>query len=185
VADARKAKAAAALTKRGKAKMSTAKRASARSHVLFAEAYMANGQNATQAALKAGYSLSRPDAAGQRLLLRADVQALIAERAKRVSDLAEMNTASWAKQLRAVAFSDVGDLFGADGKLLSVAALPPHVRHAIASIKVNETREGRIVEYKFWNKNQALETVARHLGLFERDNAQLRPDVRVNVVLVG
>ena len=41
------------------------------------------------------------------------------------------------------------------------------------------------MEYRFWDKVGALTVMARHLGLFERDNAQQRSDIRVTVELVG
>ena len=88
--------------------------------------------------------------------------------------------------LRAVAFSNVGDLFDADGKLISVQHLPPHVQAAISSLKVRATPDDEtVVEARLWDKVGALTVMARHLGLFERDNTQQRPDIRVTIELVG
>jgi phage terminase small subunit len=169
-------------TKSGKPNVSTSQASAAKLRKLFAEAYLSNGHNATAAAVTAGYSATRPDEAGRRLLLRPDVQAIIAERAKAVSDLTEMTTETWARELRAIAFSTIGDLFGPDGKLRPLRDLPAHTLAAISSIKVHPSGA---VEYKLWNKNQALETVARHLGLFSRDNEQLQSNIRVEVILMG
>jgi hypothetical protein len=88
--------------------------------------------------------------------------------------------------LRAVAFSNVGDLFDADGKLIPVQHLPPHVQAAISSLKVRATPDDEtVVEARLWDKVGALTVMARHLGLFERDNTQQRPDIRVTIELVG
>jgi hypothetical protein len=38
-----------------------------------------------------------------------------------------------------------------------------------------------VIEYKFWDKLGALQAMARHLRLFEHDNAQQRPNVLVKV----
>jgi hypothetical protein len=42
-----------------------------------------------------------------------------------------------------------------------------------------------VIEYKFWDKNVALQTMARHLGLFEKDNRQIAENIRVRIELVG
>jgi hypothetical protein len=111
------------------------------------------------------------------------VQRLLAERATQVAEVAQMNTANWAEEVCAIAFSDVGDLLELDGSLRSLASLPRHVRAAISSVKV--TPDGKVIEYKFWDKLGALNTIARHLGLFEKDNAQARPNILVKIELVG
>jgi hypothetical protein len=42
-----------------------------------------------------------------------------------------------------------------------------------------------IVEYRFWDKCTALQTMARHLGLFERDSVETKQDIHVRVELIG
>ena len=149
---------------------------------LFVEAYLSNGHNGAEAAKAAGYASKHAKREAVRLLALPTVRQLVNARARQITELAEMGTEAWARELRAIAFSKIGDLLGPDGTPLPIALLPPHVQAAIASVKIGPLG---VVEYKLWNKTQALETIARHLGLFERDNSQLRPDVRVEVVLVG
>lgn len=52
----------------------------------FADEYIINGGNATQAAIKAGYSEKTAKSQGQRLLTNVDVSNLISERVKQASD---------------------------------------------------------------------------------------------------
>jgi phage terminase small subunit len=146
---------------------------------------MTNGQNATQAAAAAGFTGRQLANAGWKMLQKPEVKRLIATRARVVGELAEMTTENWAHDLRAIAYSRIGDLFRSDGRLVSVARLPAHVQAAVASVKVRTTAHDETVEYKFWNKPAALEIMARHRGLFEKDNAQQRSDIRVEVELVG
>lgn len=153
-------------------------------YAAFVEAYITNGQNASAAASAAGATGGRLGNAGYKLLQRPEVQQLLAARAEKVAELAELNTANWAAELRGVLFSRIGDLFGPDGNLLPVRQLPPHVQAAVASVKVRTSANDQTIEYKFWNKPAALEITARHLGMFERDNAQ-QSDIRVRVELVG
>jgi len=150
---------------------------------LFVEAYIANGNNASQAAIAAGTGGKQPRVEGWKLLKDPVVQDMLAARATRVAELAEMNTETWARELRAIAFSRLGDLLGPDGKLLPLRELPDHVQAAISSVKA--TPDGHALEYKFWSKSDALTTMARHLGLFERDNAQQKSDIRVVIVPMG
>ena len=89
----------------------------ARRRRLFVEAYLANGNNASQAAIAAGAGGKQPRAESWKLLKDPVVQRLLAARAKRVAELAEMSTQTWARDLRAIAFSTIGDLVGPDGKL--------------------------------------------------------------------
>lgn len=147
----------------------------------FAEAYLTNGHNATAAAVAAGCTGSNLGNAGWKLLQKPAVQLLLAARAEKVAELAELNTENWAAELRAVLFSRVGDLYGPDGELVPPALLPRHVQAAISG--VTATPAGA-TKYKFWDKCAALQIVARHLGLFERDNAQ-QSDIKVRVELVG
>ena len=168
-------------TKRVKAGASA--RATAERRRLFVEAYLTNGHNGAEAAKAAGYASKHAKREAVRLLALPAVRLLVSARAQKVAELAEMSTEAWAREVRAIAFSNIGDLVGPDGTLLPIGLLPAPVRAAIASVKV--TPNGQTIEYKFWNKNQALETIGKHLGLFERDNAHLRSDIRVNVVLVG
>ena len=158
--------------KRGKAGRSA--QAVAERQKTFVEAYLSNGHNAAQAAIAAGTGGKYQKPA---------VQALLAKRAKEIAELVEMNTQNGAEELRAIAFSDVGDLVDDRGKPIPMSELPPHVRAAISSVKV--TPDGKVIEYKFWDKPGALQTMARHLGLFEKDNARQQPPVLVKVELVG
>jgi phage terminase small subunit len=149
----------------------------------FAEAYLTNGQNATLAAEQAGYRGKRVTYAAWKLVRHPKVAAIIEARAREVSEAAAMSTENWARHLRAVAFADVGDLYGPDGKLLPIPELPAHVRAALTLVEMSD--DGTPARYKFHPKGPALETMAKHLGLFEKDNAQTRPNILVKIELVG
>ncbi len=157
--------------------------AMARRRHIFVEAYLSNGNNAAQAAIAAGTGGRQPRVEGWKLLKDPVVQDMLAARAKRIAELAEMSTEAWARELRALAFSSVGNLVGPDGKLLPVQHLPAPTLAAISSVKV--TPDGSVIEYKFWDKTAALESMARHLGLFEKNNRQVGENIRVRVELVG
>jgi len=151
-------------------------------HAAFVAAYLTNGSNATAAAAAAGCTAREMRKAGSKLLHQPEVQRLLAASAQKVAELAGMTTERWATELRRVTYSMPGNLFGADGELIPVHLLPPDVQASIASIKFGP--DGRTVLYKFWDKTVGLQIMARHMGLYERDNAQ-QSDIRVRVELVG
>jgi hypothetical protein len=147
---------------------------------------MTNGHNAAAAARAAGFTGSQVRGAGYRMLQHPAVQAILAGRARVVADLAGMTSAKWAEQLRSVTYSSVGDLFNDGGEPIAVTMLPPHVQAAISSIKVHRMSDGsERVEYKLWSKTAAMEIMARHLGLYEKDRGEQPRDIRVRVELVG
>jgi phage terminase small subunit len=155
---------------------------------LFAEAFLSNGHNAAQAAIAAGTGGKQPRAEGWKLLHNPEVRRIIAARAQKVAEVAEMTTETWAAQVRALVTSDIGALFDSEGNTIPVEQLPAHVRMSIASVKVtagSKTNPRPTIEYRLWDKIAALEIMARHLGLFEKDNSQQPNAVLVKVELVG
>ena len=73
------------------------------------------------------------------------------------------------EEVARLAHSDIAGIMTEDGKVKLPHELDPTTRAAVASFKIDEY--GRI-EYKFWDKNTALEKAMKHLGLYEKDNAQ-------------
>lgn len=94
---------------------------------------------------------------------------------------AGLDAAKLLEEVRRLAHSDIAGIMTADGKVKLPHELDPATRAAIASFKIDEY--GRI-EYKFWDKNAAVEKAMKHLGLYEKDNAQ-QPTVVTEIRLVG
>lgn len=152
---------------------------------LFVERYLVNGHNATDAAVHAGYSPKDARQRARRLMRTAAIKALLAARAEVAAEAAAMTTENWARELRSIAFADPADLLDDDGKVLALEKMPRHIRAALQSVKVKAVEKGATVtEIKFWSKTDALTTMARHLGLFEKDNAQTAPNLSLVVKLV-
>jgi hypothetical protein len=168
--------------------------------VLFVERWLINGHNGVDAAEFAGFIGSRKVLSTQasNLLKEPAVRAAIDARSRKVSEAAEMTTENWAREVRALAFFRVGELYDAEGCLIPIHLLPDHVQAAIASFEVitdvrdTETAAGattsrtiNTTRIRPAEKTGALGLMARHLGLFEKDNTQVRENVRVVVELVG
>ena len=76
-------------------------------------------------------------------------------------------------ELKTIGLSDVRELFDEEGRMVPIHKLPDHVGRAIASIEVVSKMvpgsDPVEIEYvhkiKLWPKTQALELLARHLGM--------------------
>jgi len=132
--------------------------------------------NATQAAIKAGYSPASARVTGCRLLTHAAVKALLATGGAKAAATAELSAARVLGEVAHLAHSDLLDAFNPeDGTLRALQSMPEGLRRAIASIEFTELFDGasgekfvsgRIVKLKLWDKPKALEMEGRHLKLF-------------------
>jgi phage terminase small subunit len=94
--------------------------------------------NASQAAVRAGYSAKTARAAGSRLLTFVDVQAAIEKRQAVPLEQANLSAMRVLEEYRRVAFSDVGDYFDDVGRLKPLHDMPTDARAALASVKTTK-----------------------------------------------
>lgn len=146
----------------------------------FVEEYLVD-LNATQAAIRAGYSPRTANEQGSRLLADASVQAAIQAGQRARSAATGVTAARVVEELARIAFLDVGALFDEGDRMRPISELPESVRRAIAGLEV--TREKRVTKtdpdnvetditddlrkVKLWDKPRALELLARHLGMLK------------------
>ena len=147
--------------------------------------------NATQAAIRAGYSKHTAKSVGHENLTKPyiaeAVQLAQAERAQRV----EVSQDVVLKELLKLALSDVRGLFDDNGRLLPVHMLPDNIAAAVSSVEVVTSRipgsDPVEVEHtskiKFWDKRGSLELLGRHLKLFT-DKVEF-PDKNGNPQMIG
>ena len=107
---------------------------------------------------------------------------MVARQAQAAAEKSELSVETWALNLKSIAFSTVGDLFAEDGARIDIDKLPAHTQRAISSVEIAPDGTTKI---KFWSKTAALETMAKHLGLFSLDNSQKKEDITVKVLMVG
>ena len=124
--------------------------------------------NATQAAIRAGYSSKAANREGARLLANVDIESAVqnAMAARATRTLVSQDLI--IRELARVAFSDIRDLFDDNGKMLPMSKWPTDSAACISSLK--DGVAGR--EIKMWDKMSALEKLMKHMGMFETDNAQ-------------
>lgn len=144
--------------------------------VRFVDEYLVDF-NATQAAIRAGYSPKTAAAAAARLLRNVNIQAEIARRQKDLQRRTEVTQERVVMELARVAFADATDYVGVETRIINrgevkvpielavhkeTAELSTDQRAAIASIKQGANG----VEIKLHDKIKALELLGRHIGMF-------------------
>lgn len=140
----------------------------------FCDEYLIDN-NATQAAIRAGYSERTAKSQGQRLLTNVDVAAYLEKRREACIERTQITQDRVLIELAKVAFADGTD-FATVGKrnrvtLTPTEDLPSEKRAAVASVK--KGAKGA-VEVKTYDKVKALELLGKHLGMW--DKASQPPD---------
>ncbi|EPM9931010.1 MULTISPECIES: terminase small subunit [Pseudomonas] len=139
---------------------------------LFVDEYLID-LNATQAAIRAGYSTRRAAEIGYQLLQRPEVaqaiQAAMAERSKRT----EVEADYVIRRLREIDEMDVLDILEDDGSFRSIRDWPRAWRQFLSGIEIAELFEGRgddrriagvLRKVKWPDKLRNLELLSRHVG---------------------
>ena len=160
----------------------------------FCEEYLVD-LNATQAALRAGYSAKCINFQGPKNLvkpcIRNEIQRLKAERSERTQVKADAVVLELAK----LAFSNIEDYLTVDEdgetKLKNFEGIKREVLAAVESIKISTTRNKddsrtyTTTQFKLCSKLNALEQLGKHLGIYEADNAQKALNLVDILAIVG
>lgn len=143
----------------------------------FADEYLVD-LNATQAYQRAGYRVSEAVAAvnALRLLQKPAVRTYVEARQEALRKATEITQERVLREYARLAFFDVRLLFSADGTPLPVTELDANTAACVAGLEVleqfegaGESREfvGYLKKYKLADKKGALDSLARHLGMFK------------------
>lgn len=135
--------------------------------------------NATQAAIRAGYSEDTATVIGCQNLIKLNIQTAIQKRQQELKESTQITQERILKEESCLAYSDLEGLFSNTGTLVSPKELPESLRRAISSVEVierwikgkdDEMEKEVKYKYRFWDKGRALERISRHLGMYEKDN---------------
>ena len=158
---------------------------------IFIKEYLVD-LNATQAAIRAGYSPKTARAQGQRLLTRDDVQSAIQAEMKKRERRTEITADRVLEEYAKIGFSEVTDFLSVETERVMVgtdpgtgepiseikqlvlmrdtAEIPPEKLAAIAEVK--QAKDGSI-SFKLHDKKGALDSIGKHLGMFV-DKSQIK-----------
>nr|WP_246386828.1 terminase small subunit [Gluconacetobacter sacchari] len=151
----------------------------------FVEEYLVD-LNATQAAIRAGYSEKTARSQGQRMLTNVDIQKCLSEGQAARATRTKITQDRVVQEIARLGLSDVRKLFDDSGRLLQPHEWDDDTAAAVAAIEVDQRKEPgedgeryTVTKIKAWDKNSALEKLMKHLGLYERDNEQRQVIVNI------
>lgn len=137
---------------------------------LFVDEYLTD-LNATQAAIRAGYSVDTAGVIGCENLIKPNIQQAIAEAMAERSRRTGINQERILIELARIALLNPKALVNLEDATVNPEASPDDLA-AIASVKVKrfptkDGGEGIEREVKFYDKIKAVELLGKHLGMFK------------------
>jgi len=154
----------------------------------FCNEYLIN-LNATQAAIRAGYSEKTAAVIGAENLIKPNIANFIQERQKELQEETGITQKRVLEEYAKIAFSDIRQMFDGNNMLLSLKDVPDDIAACLSSVEVDQlwgasmdskVQIGETKKVKVWNKINALDSLARHFGMFEKDNEQSKPVVHIS-----
>lgn len=163
----------------------------------FIEEYLID-LNATQAAIRAGYSAKTAASIGEEILRKPEIQEAIQAAMKARSERTEITADRVLKELGRIAFFDIRKLYNEDGSLKKPSELDDEAAAVVSGVDVVEMRSGEddalpvfTKKVKVNDKIAALTNAMKHLGMFVekheltgRDGKDLMPEAPKGVLIV-
>lgn len=137
----------------------------------FADEYLVD-LNATQAAIRAGYSKKTAKVIGNENLTKPDIERYIAIKQKEISKETGITRDRWLKELEGLSFSKLTDIIDFNDQEVTIKSqdeIPEHALGAISSIqitttKINSKTTEQKINLKLHPKLPALQTLGQALG---------------------
>lgn len=134
--------------------------------------------NATQAAIRAGYSARTASETGYENLRKPQIAAELARRSKKAATKYELSADLVIRTIVQELTFDPAKLYDAEGRLLPITELPEDVRMALTSVEFEQhgSKDAPVFVSKVkWAQRQgAREQAMKHIGMFLEDNKQKR-----------
>lgn len=165
----------------------------------FVEEYLVD-LNATQAAIRAGYSQKTARKIGQENLTKPDIQNEIQKAMDKRSERTEITADMVVEQLAKIGFADIkdvvtwgekeytlgfnkkkGEAIKARGIVLEVRPSDEVDGTILSEISETQNHQGKKVVVKLSDRMRALELLGRHLGMF-KDNVRIDGNIGVQFV---
>lgn len=155
----------------------------------FCEEYLVDF-NATQAAIRAGYSVKTANRIAAENLSKLDIQKTIQELQKALSTKTEITREKVVAEYARIAFGDIREFFDDNSRLKPIKDLSDNAAAALAGVDVDELWAeglggkipvGDTKKIKRWDKIKALDGLSRVLG-FNAPDKFAQTDVEGNDV---
>ena len=140
----------------------------------FCEEYILD-LNQTQAAIRSGYSKRSAQQQASRMLLNDVVKEYIKFLIEKRSEATKITSERVLEELANIAFGSMKD-FVEEGKVKDLKNISAAQLGIISELETSKDGKTKI---KLYAKDNALVNLMRHLGLFEKDNAQQGIKIKV------
>lgn len=148
---------------------------------LFADKYILLN-NGTKAAVAAGYSEKSARSQASQLLALEEIEEYIEKQRAKAMSKTGITIEKVLNEYARIAFFDIREIYAPDGEMYNIHQFDDDTAHAIGSIETAEQWEkteggkyeitGTIKKVKPHDKIRALDSISKHLGIFEKDNRQ-------------
>ena len=149
--------------------------------------------NATQAAIRAGYSTKTAHSIGQENLTKPEIKQAIEKAMQKRQQRTEITQERVLQEYARLAFYDPRKLFQSDGTPKPIEALDDDTAAALSGLEVREEFEGTgenrtfagyTKKYKLASKLGALDSIAKHLGMFNDKGQETENETQTGVIIM-
>lgn len=156
--------------------------------IRFCEEYVID-LNATQAAIRAGYSQDTARSIASENLSKPNIQEYIQKLQLEISERNKITVDECVQILAKLARFDISDIYDENGQLKSIHEIDDDARLSLEGVETDTQLSfgkegdniGRTVTKKvrISNRKQAIDMLMKHLGGYKEDNSQKQPSVTV------
>lgn len=148
----------------------------------FCEEYLID-LNATQAAIRSGYSEKTAYSIANENLRKPEILACLKKKLDKIQNETGITPKRVLEEYAKIAFYDIRKAYTVDGAIKDVREFDDETAGVVASLETYEELQyddkegerikvGEVKKVKLHDKLRALEALGRHLGIFEKDNEQ-------------
>lgn len=125
--------------------------------------------NATQAAIRSGYSKKTAGSIGQENLTKPEIQKEIQKLIDERSNRTQITADKVLQELAKIGFSDILDFVEVSTTGITFNDIPEGKGGVISEVSSSDTKYGTNIKIKLHDKLNALDKIARYLGGFYKD----------------
>ena len=121
--------------------------------------------NATQAAIRVGYSKRTARQIGHENLTKPDIQKFLAEKYQKFSHENDIEVSQVIRHLKEMTFFDLQVIFDKHGRLRPLNKMSATARRVLNSITLSQS--GTMIKVRLPSRERTAELLGRHLGMFK------------------
>jgi len=129
--------------------------------------------NATQAAIRAGYSPNSASMQGERLMRNDEIAKVLAQQTQKALEKVDATADRVLAEAAALAFSDLSAFYDANGDIKPMSEWTPAMKAAVQSMETLERDitpgergpAAKVHRLKLWDKPKNLDLLFKHYGL--------------------